>query len=264
MLQFFILLLVALGASALGFKKYVWFISIGYGLAVAAIAITLLIMFNGSIDGGLILMCILLIIYGGRLAGYLAYRELRVHSYNKKMVGEIKDGKDISIGVKCAIWGTAALLYVCQTSPVLFNLQNGIGTNGGVVVGIILAIIGISLEIVADFQKNAAKRNNPHRFVDTGLFRIVRCPNYLGELFLWTGLFVVGIGAGMNAPQWVACICGYAGIIYVMFSGARRLEERQNRSYGDDPEYRKYAKTVPIMIPFVPLYSVEKYKWLVG
>ena len=60
MLEFIILLLVALGASALGFKKYVWFISIGYGLAIAAIAIVLLIMFNGRIDGGLILMCILL------------------------------------------------------------------------------------------------------------------------------------------------------------------------------------------------------------
>ena len=264
MLEFIILLLVALGASALGFKKYVWFISIGYGLAIAAIAIVLLIMFNGRIDGGLILMCILLIIYGGRLAGYLAYRELRGHSYNKKMEGEIKDGKDISLGIKFAIWGTAALLYVCQTSPVLFNLENGIGTNGGVVVGIILAIIGISLEIVADFQKNIAKRDNPDRFVNTGLFRIVRCPNYLGELFLWTGLFVVGIGAGMNAPQWIATIGGYAGIVFVMFSGARRLEIRQDKTYGDDPEYQKYVKTVPIMIPFVPLYSVKRHKWLVG
>ena len=49
-----------------------------------------------------------------------------------------------------------------------------------------------------------------------------------------------------------------------MFGGARRLEIRQNKSYGDDPEYRRYVATTPIMIPFVPLYSVEKYKWLVA
>jgi hypothetical protein len=49
-----------------------------------------------------------------------------------------------------------------------------------------------------------------------------------------------------------------------MFGGARRLEIRQNRTYGQDPEYQNYVKTTPIMIPFVPLYSVEKYKWLVA
>ena len=47
-----------------------------------------------------------------------------------------------------------------------------------------------------------------------------------------------------------------------MFSGARRIEMRQNKSYGKDPEYRKYIKTTPILIPIVPIYSVEKYAWL--
>ena len=37
-----------------------------------------------------------------------------------------------------------------------------------------------------------------------------------------------------------------------MFSGARRLEIRQNKNYGKDPEYQKYVKTVPILIPFIP------------
>ena len=45
---------------------------------------------------------------------------------------------------------------------------------------------------------------------------------------------------------------------------ARRLEIRQNKNYGSDPEYQKYVKTVPILLPFIPLYSVEKHKWLVA
>ena len=49
-----------------------------------------------------------------------------------------------------------------------------------------------------------------------------------------------------------------------MFSGARRLELRQNRSYGNDPEYQQYVKSVPILLPFIPLYSVVKYKFLVA
>ena len=264
MLEFIIVFAVALLASAVGFKKYIWFISIGYGFAIAAIGIALLILFHGRMDAGLLAVCILLVIYGCRLGGYLAYRELILTSYNKKMVGEIKDGSGIPFGVKCAIWVSAALLYACQTAPVLFRLENGEKTDVFLIVGLVLAVIGVALEVGADYQKNKAKKTNPGRFVDRGLFRIVRCPNYLGELALWTGVFLMGFGAGMGAVQWIACIIGYLGIIYVMFSGARRLEMRQNRTYGDDPEYVKYAKTVPIMIPLIPLYSVEKHKWLVA
>ena len=47
-----------------------------------------------------------------------------------------------------------------------------------------------------------------------------------------------------------------------MFSGAKRIEISQNKSYGKDPEFQKYIKITPILIPFVPLYSLEKYHWL--
>ena len=120
------------------------------------------------------------------------------------------------------------------------------------------------METTADLQKNAAKKVNPGRFVDTGLFRIVRCPNYFGEMLFWTGVFVGGITIYAGALQWVVAVVGYLGIIYVMFGGARRLEIRQTRTYGDDPEYQRYVRTTPIMIPLVPLYSVEKYTWLVA
>ena len=108
--NFVVLLIVALIVSAIGFKKYVWFISIGYGFSVCAIGLALLIMFRGQMDAGLLVQCILFMVYGLRLGGYLAYRELRMASYNKKMVGEIKDGKTMSMIAKCGIWISAALL----------------------------------------------------------------------------------------------------------------------------------------------------------
>jgi len=49
-----------------------------------------------------------------------------------------------------------------------------------------------------------------------------------------------------------------------MFGGARRLEIRQNKNYGADPEYQAYVQSTPIILPFVPLYSVEKYTFLKG
>lgn len=261
---FLLMLVLAMAVSSIGFKKYVWFISLGYGFSVMVIAAALWIIYGRTISVGEMLTAALLIIYGARLGGYLMLREIKTKAYNEKMKKEIKSGKGMAFGVKCAIWVTAALLYACQTCPLLFRLENGTGTDILLIVGTSLAALGVVIEALADFQKSAAKKKNPKRFVDTGLYRIVRCPNYFGELLLWTGIFVGGITTYATVLQWVAAILGYLGIVYVMFSGARRLEERQTRTYGDNPAYQEYFKKTPIMLPFVPLYSVVKYKWLVG
>ena len=118
------------------------------------------------------------------------------------------------------------------------------------------------IEIIADNQKNNAKKINPNKFVDTGLYRIVRCPNYLGEIIFWTGNFISGFNVYVGFSQWFITILGYVGIVFVMFSGARRIEISQNQSYRNDEKYKEYVKKTPILIPFLPLYSVEKYTWL--
>ena len=263
-LNFLLLFLVAMIISSIGFKNYVWFISLGYGFSIAGEGLLLLILYGKGLTFGTMICCILFIIYGCRLGGYLAFRELKSSSYKKNMTGEIKDGKFIPMRVKITIWVTCAVLYVTQVSAVFYRLHNGSGSNTWTYIGAIVMLFGLVLESAADLQKNAAKKINSHRFVDTGLYRIVRCPNYLGEMIFWTGVLISGIGAVSGVGQWSIVLIGYAGIIYVMFSGARRLEIRQNKNYGKDPEYQQYVKKVPILLPLIPLYSVEKYKWLVA
>lgn len=261
---FWIMFAVALVFSGIGFKKYVWFISIGYGFAVAAIGVALLIAGGAKLGAGVICACLLFVAYGLRLGGYLAFRELHSSSYNKMMQTEIKDGSNMPLVAKCGIWVSAALLYAAETAPVAFRVSAGKGVDALLVVGMLISVIGLVVESLADLQKNAAKKANPRRFVDTGLYRLVRCPNYLGEMLFWTGVFVGGLPIYQGAVQWIVALLGYLGIIYVMFGGARRLELRQNRTYGNDPVYQEYVRTTPIMIPFVPLYSVAKYTWLVA
>lgn len=262
-LNFWILFGICMLVSSIGFKNYVWFISLGYGFSIAAQGVAMLIMYGQGLTLGTIITCVLFILYGLRLGGYLAIREFGGSAYKKNMKGEIKDGKTVPFGVKIAIWTTCAVLYVTQVSGVFYRLLNAAQDNAFVFIGAAVMLMGVSLETAADIQKNNAKKINPRRFVDTGLYRIVRCPNYLGEMIFWTGVLIPGIGA-VSGWQWLVVVIGYIGIIFVMFSGARRLEIRQNKNYGADPEYQKYVKTVPILLPFIPLYSVEKHKWLVA
>lgn len=263
-MQFLILFLVALIISAIGFKKFVWFISLGYGFAIAGIGVALLILFRGSLTPVTVILSILLILYGCRLGGYLMIREKQSASYQNTMKHEIKDGSDMNLFLKIVVWVSCALLYVCEASPVLFRLENQAGTDGVAIVGTIIMILGIVLESASDLTKNKFKKEHPKRFCDVGLFRIVRCPNYFGEVLIWTGVFVSGVTALQGVWQWVAAIGGWVCIVYIMFGGARRLEIRQNKNYGSDPEYQKYVKSTPILIPLIPLYSVAKYKWLLG
>ena len=261
--EFWILFGICMLVSAIGFKNYVWFISLGYGFSIAAQGVAMMIMYGPELTIGTMITCVLLILYGLRLGGYLAIRELGKNSYKKNMQGEIKDGKMVPFGVKVSIWISCAALYVTQVSGVFYRLLNAVEDNLWVFVGAIVMLLGVSLETAADIQKNNAKKVNPRRFVDTGLYRIVRCPNYLGEMIFWTGVVIVAIGAA-SGLQWIIVAIGYVGIIFVMFSGARRLEIRQDKNYGADPEYQKYVASVPILLPFIPLYSVKKHKWLVA
>ena len=262
--NYLILLIVALAISAVGFYKYIYFISLGYGFAVAGLGASMLVLFRNSLSAGTVCMSILLMIYGLRLGGYLLLREVKSASYRNTMNKEIKDGKNMKFIAKFGIWVSCALLYTLQVSPIFFRLENDRGTDAVGVAGAVIMACGILLESLSDWQKSRAKAKNPSRFCDTGLFRLVRCPNYLGEILFWTGVLIAGINVLNGGWQWAATVIGYICIVYIMFGGARRLEIRQNKNYGKDPEYRAYVKKTPILIPFVPLYSVEKYKFLIG
>ncbi len=273
---FLILMIVALVVSSVGFYKYVYFISLGYGFSVATMGVALFIMYADVIGVGTLAMCVLFLIYGCRLGGYLLIREIKSASYRSTMKKEIKDGSSMKLIAKISIWVSCALLYALQVSPLLFRLMDAKrtldenyeavigGTDVVTIVGAVIMALGIILESAADFQKSRAKKINPSRFCDSGLYKIVRCPNYLGEVLFWTGVFVSGVNIYANVWQWIAAAVGYICIVYIMFGGARRLELRQNRNYGDDPEYQAYVKKTPILLPLVPLYSVADYKWLVG
>ncbi len=263
-MAFLVLIIIALVVSSVGFYKYVYFISLGYGFSIAAMGIAMPILFRDRLSAGVLAACVLFLVYGCRLGGYLLVREIKSASYRSTMKKEIKDGKSMKMVAKVSIWVSCALLYALQVSPVFFRMQGSGETDVVCIVGVVIMACGILLESAADWQKSRQKAQNPSRFCDKGLYKIVRCPNYLGEVVFWTGVFVSSVNVLSGAWQWAAAMTGYVCIVYIMFGGARRLELRQNRNYGQDSEYQAYVKKTPILIPIVPLYSVAKYKWLVG
>ena len=246
---------VALVCCSIGFKRFVWFMSVGYGLASAGIGLTMLIV---SLTKGFnflfIVQCILFMVYGIRLGGFLLVRELKNESYRKKMA-EVGGDVKVPFFVAIIMWLMMGAMYVCQSAGPIYRLLNGAGNNIFLTIGIIVSLIGIIIEALADKQKGEAKKKNPNMPAMDGLYKMCRCPNYFGEILFWTGSIISGIGA-VQGKQWILVVIGYVLIVIVMMSGAKRVETRHIKHYGDKKEYNDYADKTPLIIPLVPLYHL--------
>ena len=249
--------------SAVGFIKYVYFLSVGYGFAVAGGGITILIMAltQGWTSGVLalaVVQAILFLAYGARLSGFLLYREFKNAGFQKEMKNETGGFKKLPFFVSLAIWIFVAILYTAQVSPMFFRYYNLSKDIVVPVIGVIVSICGIILESLADKQKSEQKKANPKMVATQGLYKIVRCPNYLGEITFWTGVFISGITTYTGIVQWLFAVIAYICIVFIMFNGAQRLEKRQMARYGNDAAYNEYADKTPIIIPFLPIYHLNK------
>lgn len=229
-----IIFIVCAVLCAVGFYKFVYFLSIGYGFAIAGGGITCLIMaiLNGWSDEVLLLaiaQSVLFVAYGVRLSGFLLVREFKNISFKKTDVFKDtlnkSDEKKMPFFVLFIIWISVAVLYTAQVAPMFFRYYNGNKDMIVPVAGIVISVFGLILEAVSDSQKSAQKKLNPNMVATKGLYKIVRCPNYLGEIIFWTGVFVSGITAYTNAGQWITAILAYICIVFIMFNGAQRLEK---------------------------------------
>lgn len=244
-----------------GFKKYVYFMSIGYGFSVAVIGAAMIVMsLLGVYPAGIAhyIQFALFIVYGFRLSGFLLIREIKNASYRKTLAEATGDEAKMPIFVKFAMWIMMGVLYVAQTSGVAFRLFNGCASSAVQWVGIAISAFGILLEAVADQQKSRQKAKRPDMVAMEQLYKIVRCPNYFGEILFWTGVTVSSLDALQGAGQWITVIIAYILIVFIMFNGAQRLEKRQMARYGNNPVYKAYADKTPIIIPLLPVYHLNK------
>lgn len=263
-----ILLIVCAVLCAVGFYKFVYFLSIGYGFAVAGggIAIFIMYLINPSATPiwVVLIQMALFIAYGVRLSGFLLVREFKNISFKKTDVAKDtlakNNEKKMPIFVLVTIWICVSVLYVAQVSPMLFRYNNQSTDIILPIIGFVISVFGLILESISDNQKSAQKKVRPDMVATQGLYKIVRCPNYLGEIIFWTGIFVSGITTYATVGQWIVAVLAYICIVYIMFNGAQRLEKRQMERYGNNQEYTDYANKTPIIIPLLPIYHLNKVK----
>ena len=124
MTDLLILFAVAMAVSAVGWKYFVYFFSLGYGYGIAALAVAMCVMYHANLTVPTMAMLVLQFIFGVRLGTYLLVRERKAVGYRKILYGEGHSDKKPA-GEMIMIWLFSALLYVAQVSPVAFRLAHG-------------------------------------------------------------------------------------------------------------------------------------------
>jgi steroid 5-alpha reductase family enzyme len=210
-----------------------------------------------------LIQLLLLITYGLRLGLYLSFREGRT-AYRRELQDVKNRGSDIGLLKKAAIWVGVAVLYVMMISPVLYRARADIDGRYSISAlawsGTAVMTAGLLLEGLADLQKTRFKTANPDRFCDVGLFRMVRCPNYLGEILFWTGSLIAGAASIKGIFPWAAGVVSWVCITLIMLGSTKRLEAKQEDRYGNLEDFQAWCRSTPVLFPLVPVYTLKNVR----
>lgn len=190
----------------------------------------------------------MILIWGIRLGSYLFKR---IHAMGKD---DRFDKMRKQFFRFAGFWGLQAGSVLILSIPIIIIYQKTNIDLGIVhILGIGIWALGLFIETVADQQKFAFRQNasNDGQFIQTGLWKQVQHPNYLGEILCWIGIFICATPSLENW-EWLAIISPIWIIFLLVFvSGIPFLRRASQKKYGALQSYQNYQKNTPLLIPFL-------------
>ena len=151
-------------------------------------------------------------------------------------------------------WTLQGMWVFVTTLAAQVVIASGGPVSAFTAVGLVLFGVGFAVEVVADRQKSVFRADpaNQERFITTGLWAWSRHPNYFGEIVLWTGIWVSGLGVYAGG-QWLTALSPlFVTFLLTRVSGIPMLQASAEERWGDDPAYRAYVERTPLLLPRPP------------
>eukprot|EP00300_Choanocystis_sp_HF-7_P025404 c27227_g1_i1.p1 GENE.c27227_g1_i1~~c27227_g1_i1.p1 ORF type:complete len:299 (+),score=65.22 c27227_g1_i1:43-939(+) len=149
-------------------------------------------------------------------------------------------------------WNFQGAWVFLTSSPVLIVNSHATDLTRGMIwieiLGVALFVIGFGIEVVADFQKTRWNSRYKGQFIDSGLWRYSRHPNYFGEILLWIGIFVA-CSSEFHGFQWLAILSPLTvTLLLTKVSGIPMTEHAADKKWGSDAKYIAYKQKVNALI----------------
>ncbi|MFK8054325.1 MAG: DUF1295 domain-containing protein [Woeseiaceae bacterium] len=218
---------------------------------ISYLAVTLLACFGAnSLDTRGLLVAALVVIWSTRLATFLFIR-ISKDGHDSRF-DDIKTNR-LRFFVSWTLQGLWVLLTAAGALVVITTeARVPMGWVGWL--GLAVWVIGFGFEAIADRQKSQFRKHpaNNGKFINTGLWAWSRHPNYFGEITLWIGVTIIALPV-LSGGQWVALISPiFVTFLLTKVSGIPMLQEKAEKRWGDDPEFRRYMDNTPALIPRPP------------
>jgi len=216
----------------------------GLGFVVVAWAAKFV---TGASGAGNWLLLMMVTVWGLRLAGYLAKRNLGNGEDFRYRAMRRKHGERFAIVSLYSVFGLqGALMFVVSLPVTLGQRDTNAGAGFVVLLGFIVWAIGAYFEVVGDAQLARFKRDprNTDQIMDQGLWGLTRHPNYFGDCLVWWGLAIVG--AAQGAGPWAFLGAVVMTVLLVRVSGAALLDRLLAKR---KPGYAEYMERTSGFIP---------------
>lgn len=220
--------------------------------SVAPIVIVLLLDgYLKSWSGGMLLITGLILIWGFRLTVHWAFtfKNLNTQDWRYDQYKE-NSPKIWFITNLMGIHLFPTVMVYLVTIPAYLFLIHFAKMNIGILAGACLSLFAITIQAVSDRQMMRFRNQpaNRGRVDQTGLWKFIRHPNYLGEILMWWGVYVMLL---FSAPGfWLAIIGAIANTLMFIFVSIPLMEKRQLKS---KPEYAQYRAQTGMLLPKLKL-----------
>ena len=243
----------------LGLIKNDYTVSYGYGWGVSLTAFSIWSQSLGA-NGITTLHAAALMFYGLRLNLFLFVRgkiSSRIKEINDRIESRaLERGNRFKTRIPFIV--SCGFLYYGLAAPLLFtsklaNLSAVSKSFLQMVLG--LQWVGFLMAAIGDLTKTYVKQSEKDEkfLVTSGIFSLVRHPNYTGEIIGWTANAISGLFGAVallrNAVSiqafgnLAAMLLGWIGIVFVLLGATRGLEDRQLEMYGTDDKYQEWVST---------------------
>jgi steroid 5-alpha reductase family enzyme len=210
------------------------------GSATYVIVVAVALLLSDELDARAMIVGAMVVVWALRLGSFL-FRRVR------------RDGRDgrfdeIKIDpLRFFMTWTLQGLWVLLTTACALAIITGIERQAirwVAIVGIVVWVAGFAIEVVADRQKSAFKRDpaNEGQFITSGIWAWSRHPNYFGEIVLWTGIAIMALPV-LSGWRWITLISPvFVILLLTRVSGIPMLETRAEKRWGNEEQFQKYTR----------------------
>jgi steroid 5-alpha reductase family enzyme len=197
-----------------------------------------------------ILLAVMVGLWGLRLGGYLAKRNIGHGEDWRYKAMRKKKGARFGLISLVTVFGLQGVLMWIVSLPVMFGNSDATpGVGPLAVIGVMVWAVGLSFEAIGDWQLVQFKKdpNNAGKVIQTGLWSLTRHPNYFGDALLWWGIGIVGAETGSGVIGFIGPVV--MTVLLLRVSGVPMLERSlMKRREG----YAEYAARTSSFIPRPP------------